>query len=871
VLKSCLGFVLLAGLPAAAAQNASAPEFRRDVLPILQKSCVGCHGPKARMAGLDLHEAALVMRGGENGSVVIPGKPKDSLLLKRVREGSMPPGGKNRLAASEIATLERWIDSGAGASASQSPAEPAYTSSVTDKDREFWSFRKLRTVPVPAVRQADLVRTPVDTFLLAKLEAKKLTYSKQASRTTLVRRAYLDLVGLPPSPDEVHSFVSDKSEDAFAKLVDRLLASPHFGERWGRHWLDLAGYVDTVGRDVQSNGYKVGDGRWKYRDYVVEAFNGDKSFKDFLTEQIAGDELFDWRNASRYTPDQIRKLIATGYLRTAEDPTDNPERDTPLLRYEVVHQTLDILTSSVLGVTVGCARCHNHKFDPIPQKDYYSLMATLTSAYNPEKWTPVLERTLADVPPAEKKAIDDHNASLDKAVEPKTASLARLYERFSLPLIEGAIGKIDEKDRALAKKAALLPEMKRNPRQKKLVEALGVDLSPKAILAAMPAAERAEAESLEADIAALQSKRRQYSTLEAIYDDGPVPETFIHRRGDHESKGAVVVPAGLEVLSTPGEILEKPTGWSSGRRLALAQWLTREGTPAASLVARVYVNRVWLHLFGSGLVSTADNFGKMGSLPTNPELLDYLAGEFIRNGWSTKRLIRDMMLSAAYRQSSLPADFPTRAGLADPHVADPDNFLLWRMNLRRLESEIIRDSMLAVSGKLNAKMGGPPVPTVTQNDGMVIIEDSKLADPSDKFRRSMYTVARRRYNLSMLGVFDHPVMSTNARERGASAVVLQSLMMMNDKEVLTQAGHFADRVLSTAGDVSSDKVLLNTAYRFAFGRTPDAAETATLSGLMRRERERFRNSGEIPEKAARAALASVCHVLLNANEFLYVE
>jgi mono/diheme cytochrome c family protein len=869
-MKAGFGLVLLAVLPVAAAPETSAPQFQRDVLPILQKSCVACHGPKARMAGLDLHEASLALRGGENGPVVTPGKPAESMLLKRVREGSMPPGGKNRLSDTEVATIERWISAGAPGSTAPAP-EPAYISTVTAKDRQFWSFRTLQKTTAPKVRQATLVKTPVDAFLLAKLESKKLTYAREAARATLARRAYLDLTGLPPGPADVDAFAADKSPGAFAALVDRLLASPQFGERWGRHWLDLAGYVDTVGRDVQSNGYKVGDGRWKYRDYVVNAFNADKSFQQFLTEQIAGDELFDWRNAKRYTPDQVEKLIATGYLRTAEDPTDNSERDTPLLRYEVIHQTLDILTSSVMGVTVGCARCHNHKFDAIPQKDYYSLMATLTAAYNPVKWTPVLERTLANVAPAEKKAIDDHNAALDKAIEPKKAVLSKLYEKFSLPLIEQAIGKVDPKDRAVAKKAALLPEAKRNMRQKNLVAALGVDLSPKAILGRMSGEERHTVEALEAEIAALGNQRKSYDTLEALFEQGPPPETYIHRRGDHESKGPVVAPAGLEVLSRPGEILERPTSWSSGRRLALAEWLTREGTPAASLIARVYVNRVWMHLFGAGIVSTADNFGTMGSLPTHPELLEYLAGEFIRNGWSTKKLIREMMLSRAYRQSSLAADFPKTAALADPQIADPDNSLLWHMRLRRLESEVIRDSMLAVTGKLNPKIGGRPVPTITENDGMVVIDEKKLEDASDRFRRSMYLVARRRYNLSMLGVFDHPVMSTNAKERGASAVVLQSLMMMNDKEVLTQAGYFADRVLAGTGSGAADRVLLDAAYRYALGRTPDKAEATTLSGLLQRERDRFRQAGMPDEKAARESMASVCHVLLNANEFLYVE
>ena len=857
-------------LPPLAAQEPNRPQFERDVLPIFQKSCLGCHGPKARMAGLDLHEASLVLRGSENGPVVTIGEPQKSVLLKRVSEGTMPPGGKNRLTEIEIATIERWIESGTDQPARSGP-DPSYVSTVTDEDRRFWSFQTLEQVRVPSVRQSELVAKPVDAFLLHKLEEKRLSYSRPADRPTFIRRAYLDLLGLPPEPGEVAAFVGDKSPEAFARLVDRLLSSAHFGERWGRHWLDLAGYVDTVGRDVQSNGYKIGDGRWKYRDYVVQAFNEDKPFREFLIEQIAGDELFDWRSAKEYTIDEIEKLVATGFLRTAEDPTDNPERDNPLLRYEVIHQTLDILTSSVVGLTVSCARCHNHKFDPISQKDYYSLMATLTPAYNPIEWTPVLKRTLADVPPPTRKAIDDHNAALDKAIVPKKAAIDKIYEKVSLPIIEKALERIAQKDREATKKAALLPEAKRNVRQKNLVGALDADLSHEALRKRMSSEDRATIEALQTEIESLDDQRKTYGIIEALYEEGKPPETFIHRRGDHESHGPTVRAAGIEVLSAPGRSFEKQIEWSSGRRLALAEWLTREGTPAASLVARVYVNRVWMHLFGEGLVSTAENLGKMGAAPTHPELLEFLATEFIRNGWSTKKLIRDLMLSRAYQQSSVPADFPAGSDFADPRTVDPDNMLLWRMRLRRLESEVIRDSMLAVSGKLNLKIGGEPISTITQNDGMVTIDEKKLSDPSDRFRRSMYLVARRRYNLSMLGVFDHPVMSTNAKERGASAVVLQSLMMMNDKEVLTQAGFFADRILSSQDAGSGDRELLEAAYLRAFGRTPEPAELSTLGGLLHRERERFRQSGLSEDKSTRESLASVCHVLFNANEFLYVE
>jgi cytochrome c553 len=865
--------VSLLGLGAilAAAETAPVPQFEKDVLPLLTAKCSGCHGPKIHTAGLDLHEISLVLRGSQNGPVVVKGSAKESLLWKRVRDGAMPPG-KEKLADADIDLLRRWIDGGAPAAATaDAPSPVALGLAISEKDRAFWSFRPLSQTPVPAVRQRDLVRTPVDAFLLSKLEARQLTYSAPAARTTLIRRAYLDLLGIVPDPEIVDAFVADRSEDAFTKVIDQLLASPHFGERFGRYWLDLAGYVDTVGRDVQAAGYKVGAGRWQYRDYVVKAFNQDKPYNQFLREQIAGDELFDWKRSEKYSPQQVEMLTATGFLRTAEDPTDEAERDNPLLRYEVLHQTLDILTSSVMGLTVGCARCHDHKFDPIPQRDYYRLMATLARAYNAEKWTPVLQRVLADVPPAVKESIDRQNKELDDKLKPMQARLDALLLEAAKPLVDEMLPALPEKDRDAVRNAVIVPAPRRTARQRLLAAKLnGVMFNVKTLGARMDEAKRAEAAELESSLLRLENGRQKYNSLECLFDTGAPPETFIHRRGDFESKGAAVEPGGLEVLTRDRFAAKPPNPDSSGRRLALAEWLTKEGTPAASLVARVNVNRLWLELFGQGLVATPENFGTMGARPTDPELLDWLAAEFQRNGWRTKPILRLMLTSRAYQQSALASDYPRKHGPA-PEPIDPENSLLWRMRLRRLESEAIRDSMLAVSGTLNLKMGGPAVKTTTQADGMVLVDDTDLADPQDRYRRSLYLVARRRYNLSLLGVFDQPVMSTNATTRGASAVVLQSLMMLNNADVNAQAHHFANRVDQAAGPGAGLEKKLDWAFRYAFSRTPDRQEREWALGLYQRELDRNLTARQDQSSAGREALASICHVLLNSNEFLYRE
>jgi hypothetical protein len=602
------------------------------------------------------------------------------------------------------------------------------------------------------------MRNPIDNFLLPKLEAKQLGYSPEAERRTLIRRAYFDLLGLPPSPEEIAAFEADRSPDAWEKLLDRLLTSPHFGERWGRYWLDAAGYADVHGIDTNVSIIRAGDGKWRYRDYVVRAFNQDKPYDCFLTEQLAGDEMVDWRSAPKFTP-EIRDLLeATGFLRTASDDTDNNELNIALIRYRVLQLTIQNVTSNVLGLTVACAQCHTHKYDPIPQRDYYRLMAIFLPAYNPQSWPQTKDRFIPDVSPAEKAEVDRHNTEIDRQLKPLQDQLAAIRQPYEQKLLEKKLQALPEPLRADTKAALNTPAEKRTEIEKYLVRKLGAMLkvAPEDAVAKLSAEDRRRSTAVQEQIRPIEARRRSYGKIQALYDVGPPPPSYLLRRGNHETPAAEVEPGFLTVLTEPGKPLTIPPpasgAKSSGRRLALARWLTAPDTPASGLVARVLVNRLWQELFGEGIVSPPDNFGRMGSPPTHPELLDWLATEFVRNGWRIKPMIRLLMTSAAYRQAS------TRPDAMEAAKIDPQNHLLWRMRLRRMDAEAIRDSILSASGRLDLKISGEPVQMDYRPDGMVLVAAKEAAA---RYRRSLYMFQRRSYNLTMLSVFDEPVMDTN--------------------------------------------------------------------------------------------------------------
>jgi Protein of unknown function (DUF1549)/Protein of unknown function (DUF1553) len=701
---------------------------------------------------------------------------------------------------------------------------------VSAHDREHWAFQKVRRPAAPVPRDARGAHTVIDTFLMAQLEASGLSFSPPADRSTLLRRATLDLHGLPPTPAELGQFLADRSPDAFARQVDRLLASPRFGERWGRHWLDVVGYADTVGFDTDANGVITSEGKWKYRDYVIRAFNTDKPYDRFVTEQLAGDELVDWRHAPRFTDEIREELIATGYLRTARDNSHEPESNIPLSYYGVLHDTVEMVGNSLFALTVNCARCHSHKFDPIPQRDYYRLMALFTPAYNPEHWKPVFpwkpeirDRALPDASTADLAQIDRLNAAVDRDV-------ARLRGRMSEP---GCTPAINAK--------------------------------------------------LTQRVAERTAQRRRVGRIQAIYDVGPPPVTHLLKRGQYETPGPVVQPGYLSVLcdsSVDAVIRERPGSDSdSGRRLAFARWLTRPDSRAAGLVARVYVNRIWQHLFGEGLVRTPENFGAQGETPTHPELLEWLSADFQDPaGWRTKPLVRAMMLSAAYQQASQSVRrSPANSGRAtvgartvDPATIDPENRLLWRMRTKRLEAEAIRDCVLAAAGRLDSLMTGPPILLVARPDGLVTVDASQLRRPTDADRRSVYLLSRRAYNLSLLSVFDRPAFAVNCPKRDTSVIPLQSLTMLNDEFIADLAAHLGSRASAAAASGSREQEV-HAAFQLALARAPSGTETRQCVDFLARQNLAFQQAGAPENQAASRALAQLCRTLLNTSEFLYSE
>ena len=860
------------GAPANAAELATAggavsgPLTEHDILPIFQLRCIACHGKRKQEAGLDLRTVASRIKGGKSGPALVPGDPEGSLLIQRIQSGDMPPVelqlkfSVRSMTDGELAKVRRWIAAGApqGPPRERLVVDLDKDPLVSDEDRRFWSFQPPERPPVPEPKAVEQVRNPVDAFLLRKLEAQGLTYSPEAPRVRLLRRAYLDLTGMPPTPDEVASYLSDVRPDAYEKMIDRLLESPAYGERWSRHWLDLAGHTDSEGFGQHDRPREFA---WRYRDYVIRSLNSDKPYSQFLMEQIAGDELGDYRNRE-VTQELVDRLAATGFLRTAADPTDVPERGFIAERMNIIADEIQVLTSSVMGLTVGCARCHDHKYDPIPQRDYYRFSAILQTSYDPYDWLPPKKRQLNIAPENEKREVAEHNAPLEKKIEQLEASLARAEKPYRERLLQGRLQDLPETVRDDLRAVADVPEDDRTEVQAYLArkfEITGPQLKKKfPELAGL-------VDPIREDLQATERKLRPEPHIRVLVDTGGVASgSYLLQRGDPMVPVQVVEPgvpsvfkAGLE----PYEIKPLyPGADSSGRRLALARWLTQPNHP---LTARVMVNHIWLRHFGRGIVASPANFGRSGTPPSHPELLDWLATEFVRSDWSIKHLHRLMMTSTAYRQTSQ----VNEALLA----VDSENVLLSRMPLRRMDAEVLYDSLLKVTGRLDPKMFGPP--------SDVEVKDNKevVAKPTDKgYRRSLYVAQRMQKPLTLLDAFDLPRMTPNCIERRQSLVATQALQMMNGSDVWGHSRNMAGRLIDEIGPDPRHQV--EEVFRRALSRRPSAggmkdslAALDEFTEIWLKRLNKDRDPQPVRWKSRWLALATFCHSVLNSAEFSFVD
>ena len=896
----CCGLLLLRSGTIAFAQEAAQDDvYSTRVKPLLVKQCGECHGSKKQQSGLRIDSAKGMLEGGDSGTAVVPGDSAKSLLVQAISgaEGvsKMPPEGP-ALSVEEIALIRKWIDDGA-----KSPANEI-AEAAASKQSDHWSFQPVRRHVAPAVKQLVAARGPLDSFVVARLEREQIAPSPEADRATLIRRATLDLLGVAPSPEELHEFLNDAAPDAYERLIDRLLAAPHFGERWGRDWLDAARYAD-------SNGYTRDQPRtiWKYRDWVIDAFNRNLPFDEFIIEQLAGDMLPNAR---------LDQIVATGFHRNTlinEEGGTDPEQ----FRIEAVVDRVNTTGTVFLGLTVGCCQCHDHKYDPLSQREYYQLMAFFNNAAF-SGGDPAAPRI--DVPsreqfergePERQKSIRAEIAKLDKEIKASTEAILNDQYEWEQTLTDDDKKKLPFN----VKNGVDLP-----PRDRSAVHKRDVD----AYFRSQPIA-RQKYPQLE-QIAKLRADEPKFPSTMVMHELAKPRDTFIHLRGDFLRKGAKVEPAVPAVLGevdgrglrvegrqeelqtgavsalSPSTLNDQPS--TASTRLDLARWLTAPSNP---LTARVTTNRIWQKYFGRGLVETENDFGTQGTPPSHPELLDWLATEFAgesRNesgetrakesaiasassfpsdpqpstlnpqpAWNLKRFHRLLVTSATYRQSSR-----HRPELAE---SDPVNKLLARQSRLRLDAEIIRDAALAASGLLTTELGGPPV-YPPQPDGVFdFTQDKKpwkTATGSDRHRKAMYTQLWRSSLYPAMTVFDFPDANVTCTRRVRSNTPLQSLTLANDLTFVEFSRGLTSRLLATP--MSDDSQRITLACELCLSRTPSSQELARLRGYLDEQRTHFASDPKSATDFApkplphditapeAAAWMAVSRVLMNLDEFI---
>lgn len=803
-----MGIVLggcLVSLNVAAAESEFTAEqirfFETSIRPLLVEKCQKCHGSEKQWGMLRLDSREAVLKGGETAAAIVVGKPDESLLIKAVRQTdeslTMPP--KEKLTDRQIADLVRWVEMGAPFPAAQG------STAARKRDPGYWSFQPVADHVVSQTKNNSWAGGPWDQFILAKLEEQGMTPAGAADRRTLIRRATFDLTGLPPTPAEINEFLADERPDSFARLIDRLLASPSYGERWGRHWLDVARYADSNGLDEN-----VAHGNaWRYRDYVVAAFNQDMPYDQFLIEQLAGDLL-----PVQSDDERSRLLVATGFL--AIGPKVLAEVDESKMQMDIIDEQIDTFGRAFLGLTLGCARCHDHKFDPIETADYYGLAGIFKSTRTMENYKKVAKWHENPLPLAgvgAKKAAYETEIKEKKSVIQSVVEKADAAVKASVPAGETVTGPLEPK----------YPEETKN-----------------------------ELKQLRAEVTALEQTLADLPTAMGV-SDSDVVDVAIHVRGNPLKLGDVVarrVPTVLAGTRAP-EFDSKRSG-----RMELAKWLVDARNP---LTSRVIVNRVWRWHFGKGLVRSIDNFGLLGELPTHPQLLDSLALDFVRRGWSFKTLHRQLMESSTY--------------CVDSHVdqatieRDPENRFFGRAEIQRLDAESVRDSLLSMTGGLDQTMGGSLL--TVKNRAYFFDHTSKDLTDYTSQRRSLYLPVVRNNVYDVFQLLDFPDAAVPNGDRSTTTVAPQALMMMNSDFVLKCASEFAASLLSNPG--ADNHVRIREAYSRAYGREPTETDLRESLAFLNEVNQAVAREEGSAANAPRKAWESLCHVILSSNEFIYLK
>lgn len=809
-----LAVLIFLSIRAAAAEENPAI-FQKRLYPILHTHCASCHGIASPQSNLSILSLEGLLRGGKHGPALTPGSSQKSLLMayaRGERSPKMPLGGS--LPDNVVQELAGAIDAMA----------PLAAPDPTRDEYLAWLLNPPKAPAVPLARNPSRVRNPIDAFILAKLDARNMTPAPAADRRVLIRRVYFDLIGLPPEPEEVSTFVNDRDPAAYAKLVDKLLADPRYGERWGRHWLDLVRFAESDGFAIDSERPTA----WRYRDYVIRAFSQDKPYDLFIKEQLAGDELKDKRAADK---DSAEPLIALGFLRMATWEADATSRQQ--LRQDFLNEITGTAASVFLGLTAGCAQCHDHKYDPIPQRDFYRLQAFFAATAVEERPAPYLQvenpQQLKQRRRQHEDEVEEANVELEKR---KEALKQRFMESKNLkpedPVIAEFMRELNvanvffqEREDPIFKELIWKSYLEAKDNLRRLSE-LGKRYQPVAV---------AVKDVVPPDVPALS-------------------DTHLLVSGELESKGEKTEPGFLECVIRKTEPAKIPfVGGSSGRRLALAEWIASAENP---LAARIMVNRIWQHHFGEGLVRTPSDFGKNGARPSHPELLDWLAIQFIDQKWSIKVMHRLMLTSNTYLQATAHPEWKSYT------EADPNNELLWRMNWIRLDAESLRDSVLALSGRLNPASGGPGALLDAPADVAEGFEFFKWfpSEEPEQRRRTVYTFQRRSVVNPMLEVFDVANMNVSCSRRNLTTVTPQALTLMNGELAHRESRHLAARVLREAGPRPDQQI--DRAFQLALGRPPSDREKGESMKLLKK-------------LSAPEALAHLGVVLFNLNEFLYLE